>query len=151
MAHLTTDPSDRARWVCLMAVYINASKTLPDGRKISKEKAVKDPTLEEIKKALELKRCGLKFDIEKKRYPRDFMELGRFRVQLKDAEGNDCNPAISSRKALFEFVAEAIKKSPERAAKLKEQQMQAAAAAKAEVSAQQSAGKKGKRGRRGKR
>ncbi len=43
MAHLTTDPSNPARWVCFYPIYIDANKTLPEGRRIPKEKVPRPP------------------------------------------------------------------------------------------------------------
>lgn len=43
--------------------YLDKNLTLKEGRKISKEDAVKDPTMQEIERAL--KRLGLKYNIDK--------------------------------------------------------------------------------------
>ena len=43
--------------------YINKNLTLNEGRKISKEDAVKDPTLSDIERAA--KRLGLKYSVKK--------------------------------------------------------------------------------------
>ncbi|MDO5814306.1 MAG: signal recognition particle subunit SRP19/SEC65 family protein [Methanobrevibacter sp.] len=43
--------------------YINKNLTLNEGRKISKEDAVKDPTLSDIERAA--KRLGLKYSVQK--------------------------------------------------------------------------------------
>lgn len=48
--------------------YLDKNLSLKEGRKISKEDCVKEPTINEIEKAL--KRLGLKYELEKERaYP----------------------------------------------------------------------------------
>lgn len=45
--------------------YLNKNLSLKEGRKIAKEDCVKDPSINEIEKAL--KRLGLKYELEKER------------------------------------------------------------------------------------
>lgn len=53
--------------------YLNENLSLKEGRKISKEDAVKDPSMTEIEKAL--KRLGLSYNIDKERaYPGKWYE-----------------------------------------------------------------------------
>ncbi|MDO5832292.1 signal recognition particle subunit SRP19/SEC65 family protein [Methanobrevibacter sp.] len=53
--------------------YLNKNLSLKEGRKISKEDAVKDPSMNEIEKAL--KRLGLSYNIDKERaYPGKWYE-----------------------------------------------------------------------------
>ena len=53
--------------------YLNENLSLNEGRKISKADAVKDPSLQEIEKAL--KRLGLSYNIDKERaYPGKWYE-----------------------------------------------------------------------------
>ena len=61
--------------------YINENLTLSEGRKISKEDAVKDPTLNDIERAL--KRLGLKYSMQKEAsYPGKWYEKsGRVLVE----------------------------------------------------------------------
>ncbi len=52
---------------------MNKSLSLKEGRKIAKEDCVKDPSINEIEKAL--KRLGLKYELEKERaYPGKWYE-----------------------------------------------------------------------------
>ena len=37
MAHLTNDPSNEARWICIYPPYIDKTLTLAQGRRIPKE------------------------------------------------------------------------------------------------------------------
>ena len=61
--------------------YIDKNLTLNEGRKVSKEKAVSEPTLNEIERAL--KRLGLTYNIQKeKSYPGKWYEKsGRILVE----------------------------------------------------------------------
>ncbi|WP_407430932.1 signal recognition particle subunit SRP19/SEC65 family protein [Methanobrevibacter sp.] len=61
--------------------YLNKNLSLSQGRKISKEDAVSDPTLSEIEKAL--KRLGLTYTVDKNRaYPGKWYEKsGRVLVE----------------------------------------------------------------------
>ncbi|MBR6993052.1 MAG: signal recognition particle subunit SRP19/SEC65 family protein [Methanobrevibacter sp.] len=61
--------------------YLNKNLSLKEGRKISKEDAVKDPSMNEIEKAL--KRLGLSYNIDKERaYPGKWYEKsGRVLVE----------------------------------------------------------------------
>ncbi|WP_432644733.1 signal recognition particle subunit SRP19/SEC65 family protein [Methanobrevibacter sp.] len=53
--------------------YLNKNLTLNEGRKISLEDAVKDPTINDIERAL--KRLGLKYELEKnKAFPGKWYE-----------------------------------------------------------------------------
>ena len=53
--------------------YLNKNLSLKEGRKISKEDSVKDPSMNEIEKAL--KRLGLSYNIDKERaYPGKWYE-----------------------------------------------------------------------------
>eukprot|EP00053_Salpingoeca_punica_P002875 m.39957 g.39957 ORF g.39957 m.39957 type:complete len:161 (-) comp11829_c0_seq1:146-628(-) len=136
MAHLTKDHANPLRWVVLYPVYLDAKKTVAEGRRLPLKKALDAPTLEEIKTALtETKKIGLKFALEDKCYPRDFSQRGRFRIQLRNTDGSLCNPAIPNRNAVFEAVADAISKTTARLTAKKE----AEAAAKAQAAANASA------------
>ncbi|MBR3140087.1 MAG: signal recognition particle subunit SRP19/SEC65 family protein [Methanobrevibacter sp.] len=61
--------------------YINKNLTINEGRKISKEFAVKDPSLNDIERAL--KRLGLKYSVQKEvSYPGKWYEKsGRILVE----------------------------------------------------------------------
>ena len=61
--------------------YLNKDLSLSEGRKISKELAVSEPTLAEIERAL--KRLGFKFSVQKERaYPGKWYEKsGRILVE----------------------------------------------------------------------
>lgn len=112
MAHLSTDPSNPERWVIVYPSYINSKKTIVEGRRISKEKACENPTVNEIRDVCQSQ--GLNCKIENKQYPRDSAKdalcKGRVRVQLKNSDGTPVKEAFSTKKALFLFVAEMVPK-----------------------------------------
>lgn len=66
--------------------YLNKNLSLKEGRKISKEDCVKDPSMNEIEKAL--KRLGLSYNIDKERaYPGKWYEKsGRVLVEYDNTK-----------------------------------------------------------------
>lgn len=70
--------------------FLNAKKTLVEGRRIAKDKAVDNPTCSEIRDVCSSQ--GLNCYIENKHYPReqikDQFHSGRVRVQLRAADGS---------------------------------------------------------------
>lgn len=92
---------------------MNKYKTIQEGRRVSQKVAVEDPTAWEI-----LEVCKRLFPEgcvtgENKGYSRDYEAQwppmrGRIRVRLFDAEGKATNPEITTRKQLFNKVAELI-------------------------------------------
>ncbi|XP_063050852.1 signal recognition particle 19 kDa protein [Engraulis encrasicolus] len=112
MAHLTTKPDDKERFICIYPLYINSKKTLAEGRRIPSEKAVENPTCAEIKDVLTA--AGLNVLVENKMHPRewnrDVQFRGRVRVQIKQEDGNPCQDKFASRKEVMFYVAEMIPK-----------------------------------------
>ena len=96
------------RWNIIYPNYIDATKTIPQGRRIPKEVAVDNPHLEEIGEALRF--LGLRAMPEAKAYPRDWLTPGRVRVELKRADGSDAHPEIKTKKQLMVRMAETIAK-----------------------------------------
>ena len=66
--------------------YLDKNLTLKEGRKIAKEYAVKEPSLNEIEKAL--KRLGLTYNVQKERaYPGKWYEKsGRVLVEYENTK-----------------------------------------------------------------
>ncbi|XP_022715428.1 signal recognition particle 19 kDa protein [Durio zibethinus] len=104
------------KWVVFYPVYINSKKTVAEGRRISLTKACENPTCAEIADCCSHLKLANAIEIDKA-YPRDFMQRGRVRVQLKKEDGTLCNPAISSRKQLMLHVAELVPRHPGRTKK----------------------------------
>uniref|UniRef100_A0A3Q2WHB2 Signal recognition particle 19 kDa protein n=1 Tax=Haplochromis burtoni TaxID=8153 RepID=A0A3Q2WHB2_HAPBU len=103
MAHLTQNPADKERFVCLYPIYINSKKTLAEGRRISVEKAVENPSCTEIRDVLAA--AGMNVYMENKIHPREWNRDGQFkgrvRVQIKQADGSPCQEKFSSRECFY--------------------------------------------------
>lgn len=138
------------RRVILYPQYIDAAKTVAEGRRIPKSLGCEDPYVHHMQEAcIQLK---VPSEIEAKHYSRDWIPKGRLRVQLKDAEGKPINPEVPDRRTLMIKVAELVLKNPGR----KEQMKAKEAAAKAEAGGSSSGAggskpapsKKGKKGKK---
>lgn len=92
------------RWICIYPAYINSKKTLAEGRRIPKDKAVDNPTHQEIRDVLVA--AGLKVGVENKIYSREkskeMLYRGRIRVQLKNENGLILNKEFPTRKYLLQ-------------------------------------------------
>src|SRR3989338_9809050 len=92
----------KARWAVVWPVYLNSKKTTKQGRRVPMEIAVDNPTLDEIAQACQA--LGLATHVERtKKYPRDFLLVGRVRVELKDENGTLTKPEITNR-TCFIFI-----------------------------------------------
>uniref|UniRef100_A0A3B5M597 Signal recognition particle 19 kDa protein n=1 Tax=Xiphophorus couchianus TaxID=32473 RepID=A0A3B5M597_9TELE len=100
MAHLTENPADKERFICVYPIYINSKKTLAEGRRIPTEKAVENPSCAEVRDVLTA--AGMNVYVENKMHPRewnrDVQFRGRVRVQLKQTDGSLCQDKFRSRK-----------------------------------------------------
>ncbi|KAJ7993780.1 hypothetical protein DPEC_G00258260 [Dallia pectoralis] len=112
MAHLTKNPAEKERFICIYPAFINSKKTLAEGRRIPTEKAVENPTCAEIRDVLTA--AGMNVLVENKMYPREWNKdvqfRGRVRVQLKQEDGTLYNDKFSSRKEVMFYAAETIPK-----------------------------------------
>lgn len=88
------------RWICIYPAYINSKKTIAEGRRIPKDKAVENPTHQEIRDILVA--AGMKIGVENKLYSRErskeLLYRGRIRVQLKNDDGSPFNPDFPTSK-----------------------------------------------------
>ncbi|CAO3591744.1 unnamed protein product [Absidia cylindrospora] len=97
----------KSNWVCVYPCYIDADKSVNEGRKVVKEKAVKNPHAYHM--AVAVQQLGLTVVYEGKRHPRDWANPGRVRVQLKTKNSNFfINHQITTRKQLFHAIAERL-------------------------------------------
>ncbi|XP_023692331.1 signal recognition particle 19 kDa protein isoform X1 [Paramormyrops kingsleyae] len=112
MAHLTQNPADKERFICIYPAFINSKKTIAEGRRIPTEKAVENPTCCEIRDVLSA--AGMNAFVEGKMYPREWNRdtqiRGRVRVQIKKEDGTPFDEKLSSRKCVMLYVAEKIPK-----------------------------------------
>ena len=96
------------RWLCIYPAYLNSRKTLSEGRRVPKKKAVDNPLCTEIKDVCSSLHLAVEFE-NSKHYPReharDHIHSGRVRVQIKGDDGSPLNGDIKSRKWL-NFIVE---------------------------------------------
>lgn len=91
----------------LSQVYIDANKTIADGRKLPKKACCEYPQMHELKEVLD--HLGFEHAYEEKVYPRDLTQYGRFRVLLKDpATGAPVVEGIDNRRKLLLRCGELI-------------------------------------------
>ncbi|KAJ9598590.1 hypothetical protein L9F63_010719 [Diploptera punctata] len=111
--------SDRERWICIYPAYINSKKTLAQGRRIPKEKAVENPTHQEIRDVLV--NAGMRVGVENKLYSRErskeILYRGLIRVQLKSDEGTPLNSDFPTRDSVMLYLGHMIPKLKSRAGK----------------------------------
>ncbi|CAH3130652.1 unnamed protein product [Porites lobata] len=145
MAHLSSDPSLKERWIIVYPAYLNSRRTVEQGRRVPKTKAADNPTVHEIRDVCQSQ--GLNCEIENKYYPRDSakdaMCRGRVRVQLKNSDSSFVNEKFQSRKALFQFIGEMIPKLKSRQTK----SSQSDSSSQQQGTAASSKKKKGKKGK----
>ncbi|CAL5022388.1 unnamed protein product [Urochloa decumbens] len=97
------------KWSVIYPVYINSRKTVAEGRRVAAGKACPDPTCAEIADCCSHLKIPCRIESDKA-YPRDFLQLGRVRVQLKGDDGSLVNPDITTKKQLMLQVAELVPK-----------------------------------------
>ena len=90
-------------WVCVYPTYIDADKSVADGRKIAKNKAVKDPHAYHMAVAVQM--LGLSVVYETKRHPRDWTNPGRVKVKLFDDNHRPMISNIRNRKISIWSIA----------------------------------------------
>ncbi|KAM3720682.1 Signal recognition particleprotein [Dirofilaria immitis] len=105
--------SDECRWICIYPLYMNSRKTIAQGRRVSKNKAVDSPTAQEIYDILS--NAGMKVKLEKqKMHPldpnRDANSQGRVRVQLRNDDGSLCDQKFPTRMSLMLYACEMVPK-----------------------------------------
>ncbi|KAK4526919.1 hypothetical protein GAYE_SCF29G4838 [Galdieria yellowstonensis] len=105
----STTPEYAKRWICIYPVYIDATCSLFQGRKISKHLCSESPNVEEI--ASSCSQLGFKILVEpNKKHPRDHFRKGRVRVNLYQDEHRTVAvvPNIEKRKQLWAKVSQCI-------------------------------------------
>ncbi|XP_063216639.1 signal recognition particle 19 kDa protein [Bacillus rossius redtenbacheri] len=111
--------SDRERWICIYPAYVNSKKSLSEGRRIPKDKAVENPTAQEIRDVLVA--ASLKVGVENKLYSRErskeMTHRGRIRVQLRNDDGTPVNPSFPNRDSVMLYLGQMIPKLKTRTAK----------------------------------
>ena len=91
----------------LVQVYIDAKKTVAEGRKLPQSQCVEYPQMQELKEVIE--HLGFEATYEEKAYPRDLTQFGRFRVMVKDPKtGEPTVQGIANRRDLLRKIGELI-------------------------------------------
>ncbi|CEP10955.1 hypothetical protein [Parasitella parasitica] len=98
-------PDEYKDWLCVYPCYINADKSVQEGRRIAKEKSVKNPHAYHM--AIACQKLGFSVVYEGKQHPRDWANVGRVRVQIKN-NNFFINQEITSRKELFVAIAKLV-------------------------------------------
>ncbi|XP_070536764.1 signal recognition particle 19 kDa protein-like isoform X2 [Ptychodera flava] len=111
---LTLEQAKKEKWICLYPAYINSKKTLAEGRRIPKSKAVEHPTVQEMKDVLLA--SGIQLGLENKMYPRDpnrdVQSRGRLRIKMLKEDGSHLyeNEHFHSKKSMLLYLCETIPK-----------------------------------------
>merc|ERR1719470_372941 len=106
--------SDPERFICIYPAYLNSKKSLSEGRRVPKEKAVENPTHQEICMVLDDAGYapGTQYILEGKFYPRERskepMFRGRFKIQLKQADGELLKEDFPTRDSIMVYLGEKI-------------------------------------------
>ncbi|CAG8566237.1 592_t:CDS:2 [Ambispora leptoticha] len=97
------DDGQYKSWICLYPIYFDSTKSVQQGRKVVRERAVPNPLAQNIAEAV--KELGLSVLFEpQKTHPRDWGNPGRVRVSLKN-QNIPINPSIPTRKELMKKVS----------------------------------------------
>ena len=106
--------SDPERFICIYPAYFNSKKSINEGRRIPLEKCCEHPTYQEIKMVLDDAgyEMGKTYIIEGKYYPRERskeqMFRGRFKVQLKQGDGELLKENFPTRDSILCYLGEKI-------------------------------------------
>jgi signal recognition particle subunit SRP19 len=109
---LPSETDNVKSWQCIYPIYLDSTKTVSQGRRISKSKCVESPTAKEIYdicRHLKIK-CYLEMD---KRYSRDSWIQGRVKVLFRTHEDNNketyhAETEYKSKRQLYETIASLI-------------------------------------------
>jgi len=107
---------DIRHWNVIYPVYLNAKKTMAEGRRVPLSIAVENPSPTEIAEVC--KYLGLEAEIEPdKAYSRDYTQRGRVRVNYKNDKKALLNAEVTSKKVLFAKLCTLIPKLNSRTSK----------------------------------
>ncbi|KRX03448.1 Signal recognition particle, SRP19 subunit [Pseudocohnilembus persalinus] len=100
-------------WKAIYPQYISKNLTVSEGRKISKEIAVPNPTIAEIATALKQLRLHCLVETSKA-YSRNWMMKGRIKVKLYNENQKPVDSKYSSKVQLLKEICKIIKETPAR-------------------------------------
>ena len=90
----TASEDEYKLWKVIYPNYIDKSKSVKEGRRVSAHKAIDRPTLADIVEALQV--LNVPYVIENKAYPRDWLVRGRVRVNLSAISDDSMNTSMCS-------------------------------------------------------
>eukprot|EP00090_Calanus_glacialis_P012286 TRINITY_DN2077_c0_g1_i1.p1 TRINITY_DN2077_c0_g1~~TRINITY_DN2077_c0_g1_i1.p1 ORF type:complete len:173 (-),score=62.51 TRINITY_DN2077_c0_g1_i1:120-638(-) len=106
--------SDPERFICIYPAYLNSKKSVSEGRRLPMTKAVENPAYQEIKMVLDDAgyELGKSYVLEGKFYPRERskepMFRGRFKIQLKQSDGELLKEEFPTRDSIMVYLGEKI-------------------------------------------
>ncbi|MES1909168.1 MAG: hypothetical protein MHM6MM_001958 [Cercozoa sp. M6MM] len=103
---LPRNMGDRRRARVLYPAYFDKNRSIKQGRRVSKELAVKHPTAHDIAEAAA--QLGLPVLLERKQHPKDHWSVGRARVMLLDEQMRPAKPDIATKEELLQRVAKLL-------------------------------------------
>lgn len=104
-------PADYKTWIAVYPIYINKEKTVKQGRRISKDLAVKNPVFPELVEGMRptgLQLIGEPHKIHPRERSKEREFWGRIRVQLFTPEGDVINEKFQSRQDVYLHLAKVI-------------------------------------------
>ncbi|KAJ1915878.1 signal recognition particle subunit [Tieghemiomyces parasiticus] len=101
------DSSQFKSWICLYPIYFDRNRSVQDGRRVGKDLAVDRPRAQHLAEAVSDLHLQLLFEPEKI-HPRDFLNPGRVKVQLKNPDGSPALASIPNRNTLYQRVAKLL-------------------------------------------
>ncbi|KAJ1984186.1 signal recognition particle subunit [Dimargaris cristalligena] len=99
-----TDDARFKDWVCLYPLYFDRNHSIEEGRRVNLDLAVERPRVRHLAEAVSDLHLELLFEPDKI-HPRDFLNPGRVKVQLRHEGGQLLNSSITDRKSLYRKVA----------------------------------------------
>jgi signal recognition particle subunit SRP19 len=107
------DMTEFGDWQVVYPVYFDASKTHSEGRRVSKDMAVKNPQAHMLMLACREIGVHVVYEAEKT-HPKDWANPGRVRVLLKDGSksGLPANTVVKNKRHLFRLLSDYLKKHP---------------------------------------
>ncbi|CRL06795.1 CLUMA_CG019427, isoform A [Clunio marinus] len=142
--HPSLKHTDRERFICIYPAYLDAKKSVQEGRKVPKEYCIENPTYQEIKDVLTA--ANMNLVIENKIYPKErskeILHRGRVRVQIKHEDGTPINPDLATRREILKYIGGMIPQLKSRIANPKGGELPAQSTSQQQTGGKKSKGKK---------
>ncbi|KAJ3114448.1 hypothetical protein HDU96_002068 [Phlyctochytrium bullatum] len=119
-------------WTSVYPVYLDAGRSTRAGRMIPAPKAIKEPSIVYITECCKTLRLNMIVD-QRKRHPKDPLNYGRIRIQIRSPTGQPMRSDIPNKKALLLKIAEMYAEVEEATKKSTPMAATAAAALRSEM------------------